>query len=118
MTTPGYQHFFAELKRRRVFRVMAVYGVVAFGIIEAADAIFPRMALPDWTVTLIVWLALLGFPVAIVLAWALEMTPEGVQRTAGATPAELTEILAARRSDRAAGGRVVRGQAVGSRGGS
>jgi len=100
MTTLGYQHFFAELKRRRVFRVMAVYGVVAFGIIEAADAIFPRMALPDWTVTLIVWLALLGFPVAIVLAWALEMTPEGVQRTAGATPAELTEILAAPASKR------------------
>ncbi len=89
--TPGYQRLFAELKRRRVFRVMAVYGVVAFGIIEAADAIFPRMALPDWTVTLVVWLALLGFPVAIVLAWALEMTPEGVRRTTEAAPGELTE---------------------------
>ncbi len=95
MTTPGYQHFFADLKRRRVFRVMAVYGVVAFGIIEAADAMFPRMALPDWTVTLIVWLALLGFPVAIVLAWAFEMTPDGVRRTAEAAPGELTEITAA-----------------------
>jgi TolB-like protein/Flp pilus assembly protein TadD len=95
MTPPGYQRFFAELKRRRVFRVMAVYGVVAFGIIEAADAIFPRMALPDWTVTLVVWLALLGFPVTIVLAWALEMTPDGVRRTAEAAPGELTEIIAA-----------------------
>ena len=64
----SYQQFFAELKRRRVFRVMAVYGVVAFAIIEVADAIFPRLALPDWTVTLVVGLALLGFPVAIVLA--------------------------------------------------
>jgi len=98
--TPGYQRFFAELKRRRVFRVMAVYGVVAFGIIEAADAIFPRMALPEWTVTLVVWLALLGFPVAIVLAWALEMTPEGVRRTPEATSGELTEIIAAPASKR------------------
>jgi len=98
--TPGYQRLFAELKRRRVFRVMAVYGVVAFGIIEAADAIFPRMALPDWTVTLVVWLALLGFPVAIVLAWALEMTPEGVRRTTEAAPGELTEIISAPASKR------------------
>ncbi len=47
----SYQQFFAELKRRRAFRVMAVYGVVAFGIIKVADAIFPRVALSDWTVT-------------------------------------------------------------------
>jgi TolB-like protein/Flp pilus assembly protein TadD len=98
--TPGYQRFFAELMRRRVFRVMAVYGIVAFAIIEAADAIFPRMALPDWTVTLVVWLALLGFPVAIVLAWALEMTPEGVRRTTEAAPGELTEIIAVPASKR------------------
>ena len=93
--TQGYQRFFAEMKRRRVFRVMAVYGVVAFAIIEAADAMFPRMALPDWTVTFVVWLALLGFPIAIVLAWAFEMTPEGMRRTAEAAPGELTEIIAA-----------------------
>jgi len=98
--TQGYKRFFAELKRRRVFRVMAVYGIVAFAIIEAADAIFPRMALPDWTVTLVVWLALLGFPVAIVLTWALEMTPEGVQRTTEAAPGELTEIISAPASKR------------------
>jgi serine/threonine-protein kinase len=96
----GYQRFFAELKRRHVFRVIAVYGVVAFGIIEAADAIFPRMALPDWTVTFVVWLALLGFPIAIVLAWALEMTPDGVRRTADAAPGELTEIISAPASKR------------------
>ncbi len=98
--TPGYQRFFAELKRRRVFRVIAVYGIVAFALIEAADAIFPRVALPDWTVTLIVWLALLGFPVAVVIAWALELTPEGVRRTAEAAPGELAEIIAAPASKR------------------
>ena len=92
--TRGYQRFFAELKRRHVFRVMAVYGATAFVIIEAADVIFPAIPLPPWTVSLVVWLALLGFPVAIVLAWALEMTPEGVRRTSEASPGELTEIIA------------------------
>ena len=100
MTTPGYQRFFAELKRRRVFRVMAVYGATAFVIIEAADVIFPAIPLPAWTVSFVVWLALLGFPVAIVLAWALEMTPEGVRRTAEAAPGELTEIITAPASKR------------------
>ena len=95
MTTPGYQRFFAELKRRHVFRVMAVYGATAFVIIEAADVIFPAIPLPAWTVSFVVWLALLGLPVAIVLAWALEMTPEGVRRTGAAAPGELTEIIAA-----------------------
>jgi hypothetical protein len=47
----SYQQFFAELKRRRAFRVMAVYSIVGTGIIELADAIFPRVALSDWTVT-------------------------------------------------------------------
>jgi TolB-like protein/Tfp pilus assembly protein PilF len=94
MTTPGYQRFFAELKRRRVFRVMAAYGAIAFVVIEAADVIFPAIPLPPWTVSFVVWLALLGVPVAIVLAWALEMTPEGVRRTVEAAPGELTEIIA------------------------
>ena len=102
--TTGYQRFFAELKRRRVFRVMAVYGVVAFGLIEAADIMVPRMALPDWTVSLVVGLALLGFPIAIVLAWAFDLTPEGVQRTGEAAPGELGVIMAAPASTRWAPG--------------
>ncbi len=93
-SSPAYQQFFAELKRRRVFRVMAVYGIIGFGIIEAAEAIFPRVALPDWAVTLVVWLTLLGFPIAVLLAWAFDSTPEGVKRTADATPEEISEILA------------------------
>jgi TolB-like protein/Flp pilus assembly protein TadD len=91
---PGYQRFFADLKRRRVFRVMALYGAVAFAVIEAADVILPRMSLPDWTVTLVVWLLVLGFPVAIVLAWAFERTPSGVRRTADADTVELETIAA------------------------
>ncbi len=95
MTIPGYQRFFAELKRRHVFRVMAVYGATAFVVIEAADVIFPAIPLPPWTISFVVWLALLGFPVAVVLAWALEMTPQGVRRTDEAAPGELTEIISA-----------------------
>ena len=94
MTTPDPRRFFAELKRRRVFRVMAVYGATAFVVIQAADVIFPAIPLPAWTVSLVVWLALLGFPIAIVLAWAFETTPEGVRRTAEPAPGELTQILA------------------------
>jgi len=92
---PRYQRFFAELKRRRVFRVMAVYGAVAFAVLQLADIVLPGLALPDWTMNLILLLALLGFPFAIVLAWAFEMTPAGVRRTEEATPRELTEIIAA-----------------------
>jgi TolB-like protein/cytochrome c-type biogenesis protein CcmH/NrfG len=98
--TPAYQRFFAELKRRRVFRVMAVYGALAFAIIEASDVILPRMAMPDWTVSLVVWFALIGFPVAVALAWAFDVTPQGVQRTADAAPGELTKIIAAPASKR------------------
>jgi hypothetical protein len=98
--SPAYQRFFAELKRRRVFRVMAVYGALAFAIIEASDVILPRMAMPDWTVSLVVWLALIGFPVAVALAWAFDVTPQGVQRTADAAPGELTEIITAPASKR------------------
>ena len=93
--TLGYQRFFAELKRRRVFRVMAVYGIVGFVLLQLVDLAVPALLLPEWTYRLVALFLLLGFPVAIVLAWALEMTPEGVRRTTEATPGELTEIITA-----------------------
>ncbi|MCL7927928.1 MAG: tetratricopeptide repeat protein [marine benthic group bacterium] len=89
-----YRRLFAEFKRRSVFRVAAMYGATAFVLIEAADLIFPRIPLPEWTVTLVVWLALLGFPVALVLAWAYERTPEGVRQTDPLETAELDAIVA------------------------
>ncbi len=79
------QRFIRELRRRRVFRVAAVYAVVAFVVIQAADIIFPALRLPGWTMTLVVALTGLGFPIALVLAWAFQMTPEGVVRSAPAT---------------------------------
>lgn len=73
--------FYAELKRRRVFRVAVVYAVVAWLVIQVAETIFPPLGLPDWTVRFVILLALLGFPIALVLAWALEVTPDGVRLT-------------------------------------
>ncbi|MFW6084576.1 MAG: protein kinase domain-containing protein [Gemmatimonadota bacterium] len=89
---PSITRFLAELKRRHVFRVAAVYGVMGFAVMEAADVMFPRIALPEWTVGLVVWLVLLGFPIGIVLAWAFEVTPGGVRRTRSVRPAILDAI--------------------------
>ncbi len=88
----GFRHFFAELKRRKVFRVTAVYGAASFGILQAADILFPRVGLPDWTVTLVAALTLAGFPLALILSWAFERTPEGVQKTDPAVTGELEAI--------------------------
>ena len=73
--------FFSELKRRHVFRVAVVYTVVAWVVIQVAVNVFPALHLPEWTVTLVVILSLLGFPVALVLGWAFDITPDGVERT-------------------------------------
>jgi adenylate cyclase len=77
----SYQRFFAELKRRKVFRVAAVYGAVAFIVLQAADILVPALALPDSLMRGIALISVLFFPVALVLAWAFEMTPDGVRRT-------------------------------------
>jgi len=83
------------MKRRRVFRVIAVYGVVAFAVLEIATTVFPLVMLPSWAVGLVLWMAVLGFPIAVVLAWAFEMTPDGVIRTVAASPAEIDAIVSA-----------------------
>jgi TolB-like protein len=90
----GYQRFFAELKRRKVFRVMAVYGVVGFVLLQVMDLLVPALLLPDWTYRLVALFLFLGFPVAVLLAWAFEMTPEGVKRTEAAAPEEIDAIVA------------------------
>jgi serine/threonine-protein kinase len=66
----------SELKRRKVFRVAAVYAVAGLAFIEGAELIFPRLAFPEWTVNLVLALVLSGFPVALVLAWAFEVRPD------------------------------------------
>lgn len=74
------QSTIAELSRRRVFRVAAVYVVVAFGALQGLDVLVPALHLPDWTMTLLVLLAIAGFVTAIGLAWAFDITPTGVVR--------------------------------------
>jgi TolB-like protein/Tfp pilus assembly protein PilF len=79
--------FLAELKRRRVYRVGVVYAAVAFVLLQAVDLMADPLGLPGVVMTVLVVAALFGFPLALVLAWAFEVTPDGVRRT-GAIPAE------------------------------
>jgi adenylate cyclase len=90
----GYQRLFAEFKRRQVFKVMAIYGAVAFGVLQVADPMASALSLPDSFVRLVVALLLLGFPIALVLAWAFELSPEGVRKTESADPGEIEAIVA------------------------
>jgi TolB-like protein len=94
-SSPGYRQLFAELKRRRVFRVMAMYGIVGFFLLQIMELAVPALLLPQWTYRLVALILLLGFPVAIVLAWAFDLTPEGIQKTQAAAPGELDAIVSA-----------------------
>src|SRR2546423_15672253 len=79
--------FFEEIKRRKVYRVAVAYAVVAGGAIQLASAVFPAWDLPAWALRLIIVLLLIGFPISLILAWALEVTPEGIRTTPSASPA-------------------------------
>jgi TolB-like protein len=72
--------FFGELKRRNVYKVAIAYGVVAWLLMQIASQIFPFFEIPNWAVRLVVLLLVIGFPVALILAWAFELTPEGIKR--------------------------------------
>src|SRR5438046_1615874 len=73
-------NFFAELKRRNVYKVAIAYAVVAWLLMQVASQIFPFFEIPNWAVRLVVLLLIIGFPVAMILAWAFELTPEGIKR--------------------------------------
>ncbi|MEA1887501.1 MAG: hypothetical protein U9N72_09865 [Bacteroidota bacterium] len=74
-------NFWQELKRRKVVRVMIAYAASAFIVLEAVDIIFPRMGLPDWTVTLVIFLLIIGFIFSIIMSWIFDITPEGIKKT-------------------------------------
>jgi adenylate cyclase len=74
--------FFAELRRRRVIRVAVVYGVAGWVVIEVASTLLPGLHLPEWTVTFVIALVVLGFPIAVLMGWMFDIGPGGVQRTA------------------------------------
>ena len=78
---PFMSGFFAELQRRKVYRVAAAYIIAAGFIIQIGSAIFPAWELPNWTLRLVVVLLLVGFPIALILAWAYDVTPQGIQAT-------------------------------------
>ena len=82
--------FFQELKRRNVYRVAVAYAVVAWLLIQAASILFPTFEAPAWVMKVFVALVFLGFPIALILAWAFEMTPEGIKRTEEVSPGEPT----------------------------
>ena len=73
--------FFEEVQRRKVYRVAAAYIIAAGFIIQISSAVFPAWELPNWTFRLIVVLLLIGFPISLILAWAYDVTPQGIQAT-------------------------------------
>jgi len=100
MASRGYQKFMAELKRRHVLKVVAVYAAAAFAVMQAADFLVPALNLPDAFATGIALTALLGFPFAALLAWVFDLTPQGVKRTDPAASGELEAIVAEPRAQR------------------
>jgi TolB-like protein/Tfp pilus assembly protein PilF len=79
--------FFAELKRRSVYKVATAYVVVAWLLIQVATQTFPFFEVPNWAIRFVILLLVLGFPVAVIIAWAFELTPEGIKRTEDAVVA-------------------------------
>ena len=79
--------FFAELKRRNVYKVAVAYAVVAWLLMQVASQIFPFFEIPNWIVRLVILLLVIGFPIALIIAWAFEVTPEGIKRTEAADAA-------------------------------
>src|SRR5436853_2299320 len=79
--------FFAELKRRNVYKVAVAYAVVGWVVAQIATQIFPFLEIPNWVVRLVIVLVAVGFPIALVIAWAFEATPEGIKRTEDVDPA-------------------------------
>src|SRR5438045_5853845 len=84
----AHPNFFVELKRRNVYKVAVAYAVVGWLVIQIATSTFPVLEIPNWATKLVIAVVLLGFPVALVIAWAFEMTPEGMKRTEDIRPDE------------------------------
>lgn len=74
-------NFFAELKRRNVYKVAVAYAIVGWLLVQVATQVFPFFEIPNWAVRLVVLAIVTGFPISLVIAWAFELTPEGLKRT-------------------------------------
>jgi adenylate cyclase len=83
--------FFAELKRRNVYKVAVAYAIVGWLLVQIATQVFPFLEIPNWIVRLVIALVAIGFPVALIIAWAFELTPEGIKRTEDVDPAQMSK---------------------------
>jgi len=89
----------AELKRRNVFRVGVAYAIVAWLLVEVASVLLPTFDAPDWVMKAFSSLVILGFPLALIFAWAFELTPEGIKRETAVDPAESIKQQTGRKLD-------------------
>ena len=81
-------HFFSELKRRNVYKVAVAYVVASWAPAQGLAQVLPVFDIPNWVVRLVVLLLIIGFPVALVLSWAFEITPEGIKRESDIDPSK------------------------------
>jgi hypothetical protein len=85
--------FFAELKRRDVYKVAIAYIVAGWAFSQGIAQVFPVFDVPNWAIRLFVLLIIIGLPIALVLAWIFELTPEGIKRTADISPDEAPDVV-------------------------
>lgn len=81
------RNIFVELKRRNVYKIAVAYVVIAWLVVQVATQVFPFFEIPNWAVRLVVLVAIIGFPIALLIAWASEVTPQGAKRTDDAVEA-------------------------------
>jgi hypothetical protein len=89
----------AELRRRNVFRVGAAYAIVGWLLVEVASVVLPTFKAPEWVLQVFTFLVILGFPLALIFAWAFELTPEGIKLAREVAPAEPIRHLTGRKLD-------------------
>ena len=77
----GIGNFWFELKRRKVMRVGITYGVVAWLLIQVSATVFPQFDIPPWASKFVTLLLMIGFPIALIIAWAYELSPDGIKTT-------------------------------------
>src|SRR5215469_15841254 len=73
--TMNLRNFFSEVKRRNIYKVAIAYGVIAWLLMQIATQVFPFLQIPNWAIRLVIMLLALGFPIALIIAWAFEATP-------------------------------------------
>ena len=91
--------FVQELKRRNVFRVAVIYIVVSWLLMQIGDVMFPALLLPDWSTRLLVAFLILGLPIALIFAWAYEITPDGIKKTREVVPDDSITNMTGRKID-------------------